>query len=149
MQKIFLLVTMATVILSCKTKNTPNDNGFVSGTSTENIIPLEDTMKYSEILWIDTLKDLGKIPKKGQVDIIYRFKNIGKKPLSIISVPVGCGCTSTQKPAKPIPPGEESYIKAKFNAESQNIGPVNKSLRAISNTNPNTRELLFKATITE
>lgn len=145
-----LLVIATSLLMSCKNKSTSTTSvsydGMVDGNSILNVIPLEDTLKRSAIEWIDTIKELGTIPKKGQVDIMFRFKNIGKKPLSIISVQAGCGCTSPQKPAKPVAPGEEGFVKAKFNAESQN-GEVTKSITVVSNTEPSTKQLFFKANV--
>jgi hypothetical protein len=147
--KIFLISICTTVLLySCNGFNDKPNNGFVDGGDKKLFIDPSDSLKKTEILWIDSaVKDLGNLKKPTIAEISFRFKNIGKKPLSINSVSAACGCTNPQKPSKLIQPGEEGVVKAQFNTENQNVGQVQKSITVLSNTNPQDKTLHFTANI--
>jgi Protein of unknown function (DUF1573) len=144
-----LLISVITLItISCKNKPSASVNGFVKGDSEVNNIPTQDTLKWTEVLWIDTLKDLGNLKKGGLVEVSFRFKNIGKNPLSINRVTPGCGCTQAEKPSKQIAPGEESLVKAQFNTENQS-GKVNKHITVEYNAKQSVKDLEFTALVEE
>jgi hypothetical protein len=137
-------------LIQCKNKPSTQkvtNPDYVDGNATVHNIPPEDTLQWTEIQWIDTLKDLGTIKKGGLVEINFRYKNIGKKPLSINSVVAGCGCTQPEKPVKLTQPGETDVVKAKFNTENQN-GPVQKHITVTCNTKKSSYLLDFKANVT-
>jgi hypothetical protein len=93
---------------------------------------------------------MGKLKKGGEVEVTYRFKNAGDRPLIIKSVNPGCGCTVADKPTEPISPGEESKIKAKFDSRGQHLGENMKTLTVTANTIPeNTFVLSFRVEIIE
>ncbi len=142
--KYILPILLLSVIISCKTTEKKISPGFVAGDNSTNIITANDTLKLTSIQWIDTLKDLGTIPAKGQIEVSFRFKNTGTKPLSINSVAASCGCTSPQKPSGLIQPNEESMVKALFNAEGQ-TNEIMKTITVVSNTNPADKQLHFTA----
>ncbi len=60
--------------------------------------------------------DFGEIKEGEVVSHIFKFKNIGSKPLNIIAVNVTCGCTVAEKPEKPVGVGQEGEIKVEFNS---------------------------------
>jgi hypothetical protein len=84
-------------------------------------IPKEafDSTKFTTIEWIDSTKDYGKITEGQKLDVSFRFKNTGDKPLIIRTVRPGCGCTAAEPPKAPIAPGEEGAIKASFNSQGR------------------------------
>jgi hypothetical protein len=144
----FYIISLAT-LLSCKGKNgsTISADGFVNGDNQENTISLKDTLNRTQILWLDTLKDLGQLKKGISPEVTFRFKNIGTKPLSIISVSAGCGCTSPKKPAGLIAPGKEGYVKATFDTKNQEIGTKSKNITVTTNTKPEYKTLIFTADV--
>jgi hypothetical protein len=85
------------------------------------LIPKEafDTAKFTTIEWIDSAKDYGKISEGQKLDVSFRFKNTGDKPLIIRSVRPGCGCTAAEPPKEPVAPGAEGIIKASFNSQGR------------------------------
>ncbi|AXY73021.1 DUF1573 domain-containing protein [Paraflavitalea soli] len=85
------------------------------------------------IQWIDSIRDMGTVNEGQVVDISYRFKNTGTKPLVIKKVNVSCGCTVAEKPEEPIAPGQEGLIKASFNSSGK-PGRNNKSIFVYANT---------------
>ena len=96
----------------------------------------EQTAKPGELTtlqWIDSVKDMGKINEGQVIDIAYRFKNTGTKPLFIKSVNVSCGCTVAEKPEAAIAPGQEGEIKATFNSSGK-VGSNTKSIYVYANT---------------
>ncbi len=147
----FCSATTLFFCLSCTTKKSNNktDGAFVDGTDNAISIDPNDPKKLTQIEWIDTLKDLGTLNESaGLIDISFRFKNIGKNPLSVNSVTAQCGCTSPEKPGKLIQPGETSEVKAKFKTQGQK-GEVSKKVYVVTNTAPSFRELIFTAKMTE
>lgn len=89
--------------------------------------------ELTTIQWVDTLQEMGQVTEGQVVDISYRFKNAGTKPLIIEQVNVSCGCTVAEKPEKPIAPGAEGIIKASFNSAGK-PGPNSKSIYVVANT---------------
>jgi len=89
--------------------------------------------ELTTLQWIDSVKNMGRINEGQIIDIAYRFKNTGTKPLVIKEVHVSCGCTVAEKPEKPIAPGEEGEIKASFNSNGK-AGPNTKTITVYANT---------------
>jgi hypothetical protein len=80
--------------------------------------PLDST-QFTTIQWIDSVKDYGKINEGQKLDVSFRFKNTGDKPLIIRSVRPSCGCTAAEPPKEPIAPGAEGTIQASFNSQGR------------------------------
>jgi len=93
-----------------------------------------DSTSFTTIEWLDSAnKDFGKIPEGKKLDVAFRFKNTGDKPLIISKVEVSCGCTVAEQPTEPILPGSEGVIRATFNSE-HHTGVNNKTLYVSANT---------------
>jgi hypothetical protein len=85
------------------------------------------------IQWLDSTKELGQINEGQIVNLSYRFKNTGTKPLVIKNATASCGCTVAERPEKPIAPGEEGVIKATFNSGGK-VGHNSKDIYVYANT---------------
>jgi hypothetical protein len=111
----------------------------------------KDSANFTTIEWLDsTVKDLGQIKEGQVVEVSYRFKNTGDKPLIIAGVSASCGCTVPEKPEKPIAPGQEDVIKAKFDSKGRPKGENRKDVFVTANTKPqSSTQLSFKVVITE
>lgn len=108
--------------------------------STEKM-PLEDTTQFTQLTWLDTTdQSLGKLTAGKEIEIKWRFKNTGNKPLIIEGVTASCGCTIPEKPEKPLLPAEEGIIKAKFNGSGS--GYIVKQVHVVANTNPSKNHTL-------
>ncbi|RYF85853.1 MAG: DUF1573 domain-containing protein, partial [Chitinophagaceae bacterium] len=112
-----------------------------------------DSANLTTIQWIDAeTQDLGTITKGQIVELSWKFKNTGNKPLTIADVHAGCGCTTPDPPKEPIAPGAEGVIKAKFNSENF-TGHVTKEVFVqANNSNRNNgadNKLTFTADIKE
>jgi hypothetical protein len=93
----------------------------------------EATEALTSIEWLDSVKNYGKINEGQVLEVSFRFKNTGDKPLVISNVRPGCGCTAANPPDKPILPGEEGVINASFNSQGR-VGPNKKDIFVTANT---------------
>jgi hypothetical protein len=93
----------------------------------------KDTANFTTIQWIDSVKDFGKIEEGQKLEVSFRFKNTGDKPLIIERVQPSCGCTVAEQSKDPIAPGAEGQIKASFNSEGR-AGINHKTLFVYANT---------------
>ncbi len=119
-----------------------------TNTTPGSTTPTTDNANLTSIEWIDTpVKDLGKLKKDQTIEITWRFRNNGDKPLVIENVTAGCGCTIPEKPQQPFAPGEEGLIKASFNGAGS--GAISKSVTVTANTSPNIHNLTFTGDIKE
>lgn len=89
--------------------------------------------QLTTIEWIDSAKNLGKINEGQQLQISFRFKNSGDKPLIIQSVQPGCGCTVADYPKEPIAPGAEASITGSFDSNGRE-GLQHKEILVTANT---------------
>ena len=105
----------------------------VNDKKTSNSASHTDSAALTTIQWIDSTKqDLGAITEGQEVEISWRFKNTGAKPLVIESVQPGCGCTVAEKPSEPIAAGAEGIIKAKFDSKGR-PGHADKHITVLAN----------------
>ena len=101
--------------------------------ATEKTVKTAAPVELTSIQWIDSARNMGTVNEGQVVDISYRFKNTGTKPLVIKNVTVSCGCTVAEKPEEPVAPGKEGVIKAQFNSSGK-PGRNNKSIFVYANT---------------
>jgi hypothetical protein len=148
MKKIFLSLFAAALLAGCATKEknstaSGNTDTAVTKTVTDPNVQANnpqpaapaDDANATTIQWIDpVVKDLGALKKDKSVEITYRFKNTGDKPLVIENVTAQCGCTIPEKPQQPFAPGEEGVIKATFNGVGH--GTISKQVFVTANTKP-------------
>jgi hypothetical protein len=127
MKKMLIFFVAAVSIIACKQRE-------VKSAGEQIVNPIEDSANYTSIQWIDsTYIDLGTVKEGPEVEVAYKFKNVGNKPLVISDVSASCGCTVPEKPKEPYAPGEEGTIKAKFTT-SGHTGVNNKTITVTANT---------------
>ena len=130
MKYILSAIIISTLLIACVDNGGNNNKGASSKTKSVT----QDTANFTTIEWIDSLhQDMGAVVDGAQVELSWRFKNTGSKPLIIESASPGCGCTVAEKPEAPIAPGSEGIIKARFNSEGR-VGTQNKSIVVMANT---------------
>ncbi len=148
MKKILFVLTLAAGMVACESADKKEKETPVMAPVQEQPTAPESPADVTSIQWIDsTYMDLGKAKEGKVVEVRFRFKNTGDKPLVIQSVTAGCGCTVPEKPEKPILPGQEDVIKAAFESKGrpgENIKPV----YVKANTNPADHELKFRVEVT-
>ncbi|SRR5260221_8969192 len=134
MKKVLIFLAICIAMVACKNA----DTSAAISSSSQNAMVLRDSANFTSIQWLDsTHRDLGKVIEGEQVEVSFRFKNTGTKPLIITSVKASCGCTIPETPKEPFAPGAEGFIKAKFNSTSR-AGLNHKEVYVMANTTPTT-----------
>jgi hypothetical protein len=153
MKKMALAIAVGFVMTACnntgnKTEQTaPADTSPDSAIAQKPLIDYSDTANLTTIEWIDKENQvLPKIKAGETIEITYRFKNTGSKPLVIKDVSAGCGCTIPEKPQEPILPGKQGVIKAKFNSTGRQ-GTQQKNITVISNAKAGDIVLTFSVDV--
>lgn len=153
MKKILIVLAASFTIMACKDAEKKADAGTGTSSntaSTESNPPattsqsaiLADTATTT-VQWLDGQdKDFGKINEGESLNVKFRFKNTGNKPLVIAKVWAQCGCTVPETPQKPYAPGETGEISASFNSGGKQ-GMQVKEVYMSANTNPATNTLIF------
>jgi hypothetical protein len=131
---LLLLTTAAVIITSCK-------NNYANNASNDKVAAMNDSANFTTIQWLDTVKDMGTIEEGQKVEVNFRFRNSGDKPLVIERVTPTCGCTVADPPKEPIAPGKEGEIKGVFDSNGR-MGPNHKTLTVLANTKPSQEKLL-------
>ena len=164
MKKIFLLLAAGITMASCNEADKTSEANSAASTTTqvsndatttatapttvaaaEPIQP--DTANLTTIQWLDGGdKDFGKIKEGENLDVSFRFKNTGTKPLVISNVTASCGCTVPETPKKPYAPGETGVIKASFNSTGK-PGMQSKQVNVFANVNPSMTTLVFRVEV--
>jgi hypothetical protein len=135
MKKAAIIFLFAAILVSCKSTDKKVGGQSATLTEEEKQKALTDSTNFTSIEWLDPIvQDLGKLVKEQSIEISFRFKNSGSKVLLIESVSAQCGCTIPEKPEKPIAPGEEGVIKAKYNGSGH--GTISKQIYVKANTSP-------------
>jgi hypothetical protein len=130
MRFLIIPVLVAAFMTGC---NYPDKKGGKPGGSVLTAYEAMDSTKFTSIQWLDSVnKHFGKIAEGQKLEVSYRFKNTGQKPLVIERVQPSCGCTVAEQPNQPVPPGEEGMIKASFNSEGR-LGVNHKTLFVYAN----------------
>lgn len=81
---------------------------------------LQDSSNFTTLEWIDSAQQKLNPVTEGQVvEVSWRFRNTGNKPLVIASVQPGCGCTQAGELPEPVAPGKEGVIKVKFDSNGR------------------------------
>jgi hypothetical protein len=138
MKKALIVLISVAVIAGC---NNPDKKAPISASSAENLA-LKDSANFTTMQWLDsTHRDLGKVKEGEQVEVSFRFKNAGSKPLVITNVRASCGCTIPETPKEPFAAGAEGFIKAKFNSTGRS-GLNHKQVYVTANTSPSTMQQL-------
>jgi hypothetical protein len=136
MKRLFIPVMIIITLIGCNAENNTSDQSNSAGSSaSENQVnAIEDSANYTSLQWIDPIdQELGKVQEGQVVEISWKFKNTGNKPLVITSVSASCGCTVADKPEQPIAPGKEGTIKAKFDSKGRS-GMEHKNVYVMANT---------------
>jgi hypothetical protein len=168
MKKIFLVLAAGITIMSCKEADkkvdadtsgsttaapTTNESANIANASNTNTNVQQngttiDPATLTTVEWLDGIKkDFGKIKEGEILNVTFRFKNTGTKPLVISNVTAGCGCTIPETPKKPYAPGETGEIKATFNSSGK-VGSNSKPVYVTANANPQMTTLTFNVEVT-
>lgn len=120
--------------------NKSNPDAAVAAAQTPVEIP-KTAIEFEE-----THYSFGKVRNGDKVEHVYRFKNVGDKPLLISKVEAGCGCTAPSFTNAPVAPGETGEITIAFNSTNRG-GFQEKSVTVFSNAEEPAIRLLFDADV--
>ncbi|NCA75578.1 MAG: DUF1573 domain-containing protein [Alphaproteobacteria bacterium] len=101
----------------------------------------------AEITFVKTVHDYGTIVQGANGTCEFKFTNTGKEPLILSRPQSSCGCTVPTWPQEPILPGKSDVIKVTYN--TQNMGPINKTVTVTSNAKTSRVVLQIKGTVTQ
>lgn len=151
MKRLVLIISAAAALIACNSNDENKTTGDAPLTDSLKQEALKDSSNFTTISWVDsTYKNLGDVKIGQVVEIPFVVKNTGDKPLIISSVQPGCGCTVAEKPEKPVLPGKDEKIVAKFNSEGQSEGTHTKTVVVTANTKPFTQHTLtFQVNVTK
>ena len=102
------------------------------------------TMSFDKML-----HDFGTIKVDTDNNATFVVTNTGDKPLIIEDVSVSCGCTTAEKPEKPIAPGKSDKISVVFHPKPGQLKEQKKSIAITANTDPKVVALDIKAFVKE
>jgi hypothetical protein len=144
----FILLLAAATALSFASCQGGAAKDSQAATTPNGTIPEKvDSSKFTSIEWIEQTKDYGKITQGQKLEVAFRFKNTGDKPLIIESVHPSCGCTVADPPKEPIAPGAEGEIKGSFDSNGKE-GDQHKTLVVTANTKGGqTHDLVFTVNV--
>lgn len=131
-----IVALFAAVVLMTACQNQAQDKSAVNTTAASN-----DVQDLTTVQWLDSARDMGQITEGQKLEVAFRFKNTGNKPLIIKSVQPSCGCTVADTPKEPIGPGEEGVIKGVFDSHDK-VGKVTKTMTVMANTTDNQPHVL-------
>ena len=98
-----------------------------------------------EISFDKLVHDYGTIIQGADGSCEFKFSNTGKEPLILQKPITSCGCTTSSWPQEPILPGKNDVIKVTYN--TNNIGPINKTVTVNSNAKTGSLRLSIKGTV--
>jgi hypothetical protein len=86
--------------------------------------------------------DIGRIKAGTNLEVTFRFKNLGKTNLEIRKIVSSCGCTNVKAKETTIKPGSTGEITGTFSSTGQK-GTVNKTITVITNDPKNLNLVLW------
>lgn len=134
MKKLFSIAVLAIITFSISCSQTSQAEQTVN-------IDADGPMITFEVLE----HNFGTIEKGGDGTYNFVFENNGTEPLILSNVKASCGCTTPSWPREPIPAGEKSGIKVKY--DTKRIGSFNKSITITSNVDSTPVVIRIKGTV--
>jgi hypothetical protein len=128
MKKIFGLFIAAALLSSCEN-------------NTELQIGKKTTMEVNPVF------NAGKVALGEVIKAKFKVENTGDYALVLSDVKGSCSCTVADWSKDPIAPGESGFVEAQVNTESFSPGHISRSIRILSNTEPNLTVVNVEATI--
>lgn len=140
-KRILFIFLFGLFILSCNNEEKPKQININN--------PALDSSNFTTIQCMDTSFVFDSIKQGDKKSFTYKCLNTGNKPLVLIEVRPGCGCTIADYSKEAILPNKEGWVKANFDSKKF-CGEVHKSVLVITNTsNDKERLLQFSGVITD
>lgn len=121
-----------------------------SGSETIHLNQPADTSNYTTVQWLDSVVNFGAIKMGEEIQIRFRVKNTGPRPLFLTDVQAVCGCTVADYTKGAIPAGGQGMITGSFDSKKSHVGVVRKSILVTTNSHNGIRHnLIFTGVINE
>lgn len=134
MKKLILgSLIMSTILVACN-----NEKGNKLPTDAINISATADSSNQTNqakpaITFEDDKHNFGMIKEGDFAEYSFKFKNTGDGDLLIANAAASCGCTVPEYPKGIIKPGEDGFIKVKFDSKGK-VGMFEKTITITCNT---------------
>lgn len=121
---------------SCGSSSTTAQGGEATDSTAQLtvILPLPDSMKragdYVDARSFDTLQ-MGRIAEGETIEGQFRITNVSDKPLVIVQVITGCGCTTADYDPAPILAGDSRVVTYRFDSRGR-FGQQFKSIEIVT-----------------
>lgn len=110
----------------------------------------QEAKQGARIVFKEIVKDLGEFPEsEPTATCVFEFTNEGDAPLVIHRAQASCGCTVPKYPKEPVMPGEKGTVTVNYNGAGKHPGPFKKSIRLMTNANPEMAIIYVKGKMTE
>lgn len=135
MKKLILNTAFLSVILaSCNNNNADKlPTNVINISATANESKQSKNEKLPVITFEESKYAFGKIKEGDFAEYSFKFKNTGEGDLLIASANASCGCTVPDYPKGIIKPGEEGFVKVKFDSKGK-VGVFEKTVNLTCNT---------------
>ncbi|MDX9890976.1 MAG: DUF1573 domain-containing protein [Bacteroidales bacterium] len=147
MKKLFFILTVCFLLISCKDKS---GSGIGVDSITNPVsadgINQQKAEKMPVIQFESITHDFGKVIQGERLSYSFKFKNTGNSNLIISFVESTCGCTTSSPPKEPIKPGDSSEIKVTFDSKTKTGESINQVM-VTANTYPINTVLTIKANV--
>ncbi len=127
----------------------PPVNNMVAGEASTNPVDVSAPVAEGPTTKIEFKEkeyDFGKIKQETTNKKIFKFKNTGTEPLTVLNAVGSCGCTIPTFSKEPIAPGKTGEIVVEYKPGSQE-GSQSKSITVTANTEPKTTMLMIRAEV--
>lgn len=115
------LILIQLLTFSCSKKNTSQkhiENTIQNNVNNKSIHGVPEITEESIIKFSEDIYDFKDIKKGEKVTHVFKFTNIGKRPLVISEVRPSCGCTTPKYTKEPIYPGKKGEITVTFDSSN-------------------------------
>lgn len=144
---IALLIAASCAWMSCITEDSKTASSGPVAPGQAPVHEKADPATLTTMQWMDSVLNQGSILEGTKMEVVFRFKNTGEKPLVIERADASCGCTVAEKPEEPIMPGQEGRIKGIFNSQGR-VGANHKTIKIQANTKPSPNHVVeFNVTV--
>jgi hypothetical protein len=132
MKHLFISLAALITLGACQTGAEEKTAANAPASTTETAVAT-DPQSFTTIQWIDSARNLGTMAEGQKIEISFKFRNSGSKPLVIKDVQPSCGCTVADFPKEPLAPGQEGIIKGVFDSSGK-PGKNTKTMTVFANT---------------
>lgn len=117
---VFLIVGLL-ITFSCNKKKSSQkqiESTLQNNTQNNRSHEVPKITEESVIKFIEDTYDFKDIKKGEKVTHIFKFTNIGKRPLLISEVRPSCGCTTPKYTKEPVYPGKKGEVTVTFDSSN-------------------------------